>query len=102
MCTQMSEECVDINRSFALLAGVRWGPTPKHLFVDSAYPTLIVQTYCQCERRGVTGRKKKRKVMQDKGKWTVKGNTVMTEWIYDGQDDLRYFCICTGRSCIYL
>ena len=40
---QMSEECVDINRSFVLLAGVRWGPTPKRLFVDFAHPKLIVQ-----------------------------------------------------------
>lgn len=36
MCLRMSEESVDINRSFVLLAGVRWGPTPKPLFVDFA------------------------------------------------------------------
>jgi len=34
----MREECIDINRSSVLLAGARWGPTPKHLFGDFAHP----------------------------------------------------------------
>ena len=66
-CTQMSEECVDINRSFVLLAGVRWGPTPKRLFVDFAYPKLMVQMCCQCERRRGTERKKKKMENDKKG-----------------------------------
>ncbi len=43
VCDQMSEECVDINRSFVLLAAARCGSTPYCLFVDFACAKLIVQ-----------------------------------------------------------
>lgn len=63
MCIQMSEECVDINRSFVLLAGVRWGPTPKHLFIDFACPN-------PSSNLNVTGRKGiKRNAKRTESKW---------------------------------